>query len=233
MTDAANIAGVAHLIGNPTRAGMLSALKDGGALSAAELACIAGVAPNTASGHLGMLVHGGLLTLRSRGRHRYYELAGAGVADALEAMEALGAATAPRGRARPPVHESVRFARTCYDHLAGSLGVELTWSLVRLGCLRAGRRGFVVTRRGREFFENLGLDMTTLADGSRPLTRSCADWTEHRPHLGGALGAALYRRYRELGWMRSRKGSRAVSVTPPGRTGLAGRFGVEADPRNA
>ncbi len=128
MVDLPYIAYVAALIGDPTRASMLSALKDESMLSASELAYIAAVAPNTASGHLAKLVHARLVTFKAEGRHRYYQLSQAEVADALEALEVLSVATAPANRLQRPQNHSTRFARSCYDHLAGSLGVEIAWA---------------------------------------------------------------------------------------------------------
>ena len=142
MIDTPFVSSVAALIGDPTRALMLCALKDDSNLSATELAFIAGVAPSTASEHLTKLVNAGLITGTSKGRHRHFRLARAEVADALESLEALCVATAPADRLKPPIDPSFRFARTCYDHLAGTLGVAITWAMVQRNYLEATDLGF-------------------------------------------------------------------------------------------
>lgn len=220
------IAEVAALIGDPARANMLSALKDDGLLSATELAHVAGVAPNTASGHLAKLSAARLVIATRQGRYRYYALACHEVADALEALEALAAKAAPRRRPKDPGDDAIRYARSCYDHLAGTLGVGLTEALLRRGYLKRADGGFAVTRMGAAAFDALGIDLAALAAGRRSLLRACPDWSERAPHLGGALGAALFTRFRELGWLRRRSDSRALTVTAKGRTALRRRFGL-------
>ncbi|HEX9770332.1 MAG TPA: winged helix-turn-helix domain-containing protein [Kiloniellales bacterium] len=230
MFDGPYIAEAAALIGDPARANMLLALKDEGALTASELAHIAGVTPQTASGHLAKLTQAGLAAVERQGRHRYYRLAEARVADALEALMGLAVATAPRRRRPGPRDEAVRFARSCYDHLAGRLGVALTWSLVEQGSLDVRDDGFLLTGEGEKRLSAFGLEPSRLRPGRRPLTRRCLDWSERRPHLGGALGAALMTRALTLGWIARRKGSRAVALTTAGRTGFKDVFGVDLDP---
>lgn len=227
MVDRPYIAEVAALIGDPARANMLSALKDDGLLSATELSHVAGVAPNTASGHLAKLGAAGLVVVERRGRHRYYALACHEVADALEALEALAARAAPRSRVKAPPKDAVRYARSCYDHLAGSLGVALAEALRRRGYIVGADEDLAVSRKGAAAFDALGIDVAALASGRRRLLRACPDWSERRAHLGGALGAALFERFRELGWLRRRKDSRALSLTPQGRDALRARFGLE------
>lgn len=224
MTDKPYIAEVAALIGDPARANMLLTLKDVGVLSATELGHVAGVAPNTASGHLARLTEAGIITVERKGRHRYYCLAGDAVADALEALEALATRFAPSSRPRDP---AIRFARSCYDHLAGTLGVGLTWSLVGRGYLKAAESNFLLTEEGERTFKNLGIDVDLLRAGRRQFTRRCLDWSEKRPHLGGALGAGLFAGLCELGWLRPQKSSRVVSVTRQGRTALKDNFQIE------
>lgn len=223
MTDTPYIAEVAALIGDPARANMLLTLKDVGVLSATELAHVAGVAPNTASGHLARLTEAGIVTVERKGRHRYFSLAGDAVADALEALESLATRSAPRARPRDP---AIRFARSCYDHLAGTLGVRLTWSLASRGFLKATESNFLLTKKGERAFKNLGIDVDLLRAGRRQLTRRCLDWSEKRPHLGGALGAGLFAGLCELGWLRLQKGSRVVTVTRQGRTALKDHFQI-------
>ena len=188
MADTPYIAEVAALIGDPARANMLLTLKDVGVLSATELAHVAGVAPNTASGHLARLTEAGIVTVERKGRHRYFRLAGDAVADALEALESLATRSVPRSRPPGPRDPAIRFARSCYDHLAGTLGVRLTWSLASRGYLKAAESNFLLTKKGERAFKNLGIDVDLLRAGRRQLTRRCLDWSEKRPHLGGPWG---------------------------------------------
>jgi predicted transcriptional regulator len=158
------------------------------------------------------------------GRHRYYRLAGPEVADALEAMETLAMAVIPRERLGPPRDPSMRFARLCYDHLAGRLGVELADALADKGFVSSPGRGFRVTRKGRDFLRDFGIDLDDIESQPRLLVRGCADWSEHRPHIGGALGAALFESLLDRGWLRMRKDSRKIQVTSRGRRELADRL---------
>ena len=224
MVDGPTIAEAASLIGDPARANMLSALKDERALTASELAHIAGVTPQTASGHLSKLAGARLVAVERQGRHRYYRLAGRQVAEALEALEALASGGAPRYRPPGPRDEALRFARSCYDHLAGRLGVALAGAWIDLGYLRAEESGFVLTDTGAAALDDFGLDVAALRRRRRPLTRRCLDWSERRPHLGGALGAAALARMKSLGWLERSAGGRAVSLTEAGREGLESRF---------
>jgi DNA-binding transcriptional ArsR family regulator len=227
MVDIPYIAEVAALIGVPARADMLLALKTDGVLSATELAHVAGVAPNTASGHLAQLALARLVAVERQGRHRYYRLASAEVAETLEALETLAIKAAPRSRPPHVRDGAVRFARSCYDHLAGQLGVELTWALVNQGTLAASEDGFALTKSGEAAVTDLGINLPVLRTGRRRLLRSCLDWSERRPHLGGALGASLLTRLAALGWLRRQTGTRAVAVTSRGRQAFRDRFQIE------
>ena len=226
MVDTPFISSVAALIGDPTRALMLCALKEDAHLSATELAYTAGVAPSTASEHLAKLFNAGLVTYSALGRHRYYSLARAEVADALESLEALSIAIAPANRLRPPIDPSFRFARTCYDHLAGSLGVGITWSMVEQKYLRVTDLGFTPTERGEKWLMELGVDLPAARSKPRQLARKCRDWSEPRPHLGGSLGAALFDRFDKLKWVRRGKKSRVVRLTNLGSEEIGRRFGI-------
>ena len=230
MIDIPSIAEVASLIGDPARANMLSALKDDRVLTASELAAIAGVMPSTASGHLQKLIAARLVTVERQGRHRHFRLASQAVADAIEALETLAAKATPRPPARHSRPDPARFARSCYDHLAGRLAVAIAWSMVESGDLAAARGEFTVTDKGRGTFGELGIDVAAQQRASRRrLARACLDWSEQRPHLGGALGAALFERLCALGWLARQPGTRAVSVTGHGRQELRRRFGIEAE----
>jgi DNA-binding transcriptional ArsR family regulator len=223
------IAAVAELIGEPARAAVLIALADGRALPAGELARAAGVSAQSASAHLAKLVVGGLLAVWNEGRHRYYRMASPEVGHALEALGAI--ATKPRasGTERPPETRALHHARLCYDHLAGRLGVELVDAFERAGLIRIeGEREFELGPQGEHGFAALGLDVATLRRARRTFARRCLDWTERRPHLAGALGAALCARMFELEWLARMPKTRALRVTHRGARELARRFGIPA-----
>lgn len=217
------------LVGDPARANMLAVLLDGRALTASELAWTAGVAPATASEHLSKLVAGNLLTVARQGRHRYFRLATADVARMLESMLFVGHRVEPataRRRATPRIDPALREARTCYDHLAGRLGVGLADALVAKGAIRLGDEAGEVTESGRAWLDAFGVTLEPETRTRRLLCRPCLDWSERRPHLAGVVGTALCRRCTELGWIRRDGGGRAVTITPEGRCGLAETFGL-------
>lgn len=222
--------GVAHtaqLIADPARANMLMALVDGRARPAGELAYAAGVTPQTASSHLAKLVEGGLLTVETEGRHRYFRLAGAHVAQALEQLAAIGPHIAVR---RKPLSRDARqfcFARCCYDHLAGRLGVAVTKALQdRALIVPAPEKRFEVTADGHDWFAGIGLDVGSLRPTRRGLARQCLDWTEREHHLAGPLGVRFLGVLCERGWLRRSPSSRAVEITPQGWAGLKQQLGV-------
>src|SRR5262245_39649322 len=212
MTQPSNrIAQPASLLADPTRAAIVLALMDGRSRPAKKLALDAGVTPQTASAHLRKLVAARMLACESHGRFRNFRLAGTEVADAVEALCQLGPDALP-GRVLTAAARELRFARCCYDHLAGQLGVAIT---ERLPALDAG------------IFAELDIDLAALSTLRRPLSRCCTDWTEQRPHLGGALGAALLGAYKEKRWLLPVKDSRRLDVTPQGRDAFVERFGVD------
>ena len=233
------IAAVAALMGEPARAAVLVALAGGRALAASTLAAEAGVAPSTLSRHLARLVGGGLVCVEPAGRHRYFRLARPEVAEAVEALARLAVARPPRSL-RPGSHaEAIRRARTCYDHLAGRLGVAICDALVADGTVRvqpdphgtpdpvlgAGRaQRYLLTDNGRARLAELGVVLDQ--PNRRPLIRYCLDWSEQRPHFGGRLGAALVERLVGLGWL-EQTGRRVVRVTDTGRRAVAAEFSVD------
>ncbi len=228
MSETLDIARVGALMGDPSRASMLMALMSGEALTATELAFRAGVALPTASGHLAQLVDGGLLAVAKQGRHRYYRLAGPTVAHAVETMSELAIEVFPSPRRVMPEDAPLRRARTCYDHLAGRLGVALAEGLVRRRVLRHSDGELALVRRGsgEALLNDWGIDVQALEHSRRPIVRTCIDWTERRPHLAGALGAAIVGRFLETGWIRRRRDDRAVTVTPLGQRHLREELGV-------
>ena len=228
-TDRA-VSTIAAAIGEPARARMLHCLVDGRARTSIELAAVAGVGASTASSHLARLKASGLVRAVAQGKHRYYSLHGAPVADALEALQVL-AGTA-RESFKPSTPSRLRQARTCYDHLAGSVGVALHDRLLALRWLRAVPsrcNDYEITAAGAEAFGALGLDLDAARARRRRFAFACLDWSERRPHIGGALGAALLSHALRLRWVSRDLDSRALSVTAAGRRDLAARFGVRID----
>ncbi|GAA3756166.1 winged helix-turn-helix domain-containing protein [Micromonospora maritima] len=225
--DGRALAGLAALLADPTRAEFCLALLDGRAWTAGELARRAGVAASTASDHLTRLVRGGLLAEERQGRHRYVRLADPSVAQLVEDLAARtpAPATSPRTLRAASAGAALAYARTCYDHLAGRLGVLLHDALLARGVLdRAG--GLALTPAGTAWLAELGVPVEPLRATRRPLVRDCLDWTERRPHLAGALGAALCGRFLDLGWT-ARGAGRALRLTPAGRDGLAAALALD------
>ena len=225
MTEIVRMAATAQLLGDPARAHMLAALMDGGALTAKELAFAAHVSAQTASGHLGKLTDAGLLAVARQGRHRYYRLASPLVGQMVEGILAVAGATAPAER-RWRGGEALRTARTCYDHLAGRLGVGIADSLVGDGRVVLTADGGEVTESGRAFLRDLGADPAGGGRTARVFCRPCLDWSERRPHIAGRLGAVLCARCLELGWITRQRDTRAVAITQVGREGFGRVFGV-------
>lgn len=217
MVTQPNIAAAAFLIADPARANMLMSLLDGRARPAGELAYAAGVTPQTASSHLGKLLDGGLLLVETQGRHRYYRLAGAHVALALENMASISSIGV--ARTRPPTRDAkkLQFARCCYDHLAGRVGVAVTGGMLGRGYLVvADDKQFAVTPHGADWCAHIGVDIADVKKSRRGLARQCLDWTEREHHLGGPLGVRLLKSFCAQGWLQRSESSRAVEVTPTG-----------------
>jgi DNA-binding transcriptional ArsR family regulator len=221
------IAETASLFADPARVAILVALLDGRSLPASELAFRARVSAQAASMHLGKLLGGRLVTMSRLGRHRYYSLAGPDVAAALESMGTLCNALRPL---QPPADGSIvpiRMARTCYDHLAGKVAVQICESLQERQLLAPVDDSFRVTARGERWFEDLGIDLNSLrANRKRPLVRKCLDWTERKFHVAGTAGAALLDLFREREWIKREVGSRVVTITGNGRMAFKTHFGI-------
>jgi DNA-binding transcriptional ArsR family regulator len=225
MDDATDITGVAGLLADSSRATMLQALMDQRARTAGELARLAKIAPSTASQHLGRLTDGELLVVEAQGRHRYYRLANPQVAALLEGMMAFAPASVPPAPQR--VGFDLRFARTCYDHLAGTIATALYDRLQADGTLRVTSSGVTLTPAGTRRLQSLGIDTESLRAGRRPLVRACLDWTERRDHLAGGLGAALLNQFRTQQWLTPRNAPRALRLTTTGRRALASHFDID------
>jgi DNA-binding transcriptional ArsR family regulator len=237
MVTTNRLSETAALMGDPARASMLLALMDGKPRPATDLAAQARVTPQTTSGHLSKLVAAGLLCVDQQGRHRYYRLADATVAEALEAVMAVAARAAQTPAKPAPSNAAwrrdsrLRRCRTCYDHLAGQVGMAIADSLSRSGHIEAAPgKDWLVTARGELFCRKVGVDIdgarTVAETGRRHFARQCLDWSERRPHIAGALGAAIADLFFNRGWARRRSDGRAVDLTPSGERALSKVFGT-------
>jgi DNA-binding transcriptional ArsR family regulator len=231
VTGASRLAAVAGLLADRTRASICLALLDGRAWTVTELARHAGVAPSTASEHVTRLVNGAVLDAVRRGRQRYVRLADPALAHVIEDLLALSQpSSAPQSvctprEARTPA--AMKRARTCYDHLAGRLGVQITDGLIRSGVIEQ-YPGFGLASEGPAWLDrNLGIDAAALFHSRRPVVRSCLDWTERRPHLGGGLGAAVCGQFFDRNWLRRLGNSRAVDLTPAGDQALRQLWNID------
>jgi len=230
MAAAANLVEVAALVGDTARATMLAALMSGQSLTSSELASLAHISRSTASGHLGKLVAARLLCVSQKRRHRYYRIASPLVARMLEGIAAVASLeTPPRFRPRSAQDDALRFARTCYDHLAGQLGVAIADALVAKKLIVLSDEGGEVTAAGTRFFTAFGADLKRPAASRRVFCRACLDWSERRYHVAGFIGAEICRRSGELGWITQRRGNRAVQLTPAGRRGFRDVLAVKFD----
>ncbi|GED27712.1 transcriptional regulator [Brevibacillus agri] len=227
MNTSPNIAEITSLIGEPSRVSMLVSLMGGKALPASELARLARITPQTASTHLAKLVEGGLLQSESHGRHRYYRLASPEVAHAMEALLTIANPVPVRSLRESEQLRVLRYARTCYDHLAGEVGVALTQKMIELRLLEASGQDFVLNEAGKVKLQSLGVEVDARPKSRRRFARQCLDWSERRHHLAGSLGASLTNRLFELGWIERIPGGRAVRVTPDGAAGFLAEFGLE------
>src|SRR3954470_20804134 len=227
MVGAKNLVEVAALVGDTTRAAMLHALMGGQALTAKELAYWANVSPSTASDHLSKLVAAQLLTVTRSRRFSYYRIASRSVATMLESIKVVAAIEVPpRCQPRSANDDALRFARSCYDHLAGRVGVAVTDALVAMGHIVLTDEGGEVTSSGGRFLLAFGADLTPRT--RRIFCQPCLDWSERRYHLKGLIGARILDRLLELGWLKRVSGSRALQLTSSGRAGLSEIFQIES-----
>ena len=224
MREGPDVARIASLVGDPARANMLSALMDGGALTASELALEAGVTAQTTSSHLARLMEGGLLSLSTQGRHRYYALSGPAVATMLEAIMGVAASVGPK-RTRPgPRDATMREARVCYDHLAGDHAVAMLDGFLERGVLRADGDQIRLGKSAPSHFAAIGIDTAACEGQRRPACRVCLDWSVRRSHLAGALGAAILDKILAEKWARREPEGRAVVFSPKGKAAFTKAF---------
>lgn len=228
MNGQADIASVGALLGDDARAAMLLTLLGGEAVPAGELARRAGVSPSGASAHLRRLREGGLITQERIGRHRYFRLASPELAEALESLARVAPVRPASSLRESETTQALKRARTCYDHLAGELGVALADALVERKLLTRSDEAFALTRDGAAWLGSLGVDLAVVGRSRRSFARACIDWSERRPHLAGALGAAVCDLFFARVWIRRLPGGRAVAVTEDGRAWLARELGVSA-----
>ena len=238
MVSTASLAETAALIGDLARANMLAALMDGRALTATELAQVAGISPQTASGHLAKLTEAGLLAKEKQGRHHYHRLATPSIARMLETIMSVSIEREQGSAARGPSvvtgprDKALRYARTCYDHLAGEVAVAIADSMITAGHIEMTSEAGALTPKGASMLKALGIPLDPpIANppqrkSARIFCRPCLDWSQRRHHIAGTLGAALLQHYLQQGWVRRGDSTRAVTVTPTGRSALKRLFGV-------
>jgi DNA-binding transcriptional ArsR family regulator len=227
MVAAANMVEVAALVGDTARANILAALMGGQALTSSELAGLARVSRSTTSEHLSKLTQARLLTVTQKRRNRYYRIASPLVAKMLESIKAVAALeTPPRHRPRS-AQDDARFARTCYDHLAGRLGVAIADALVRKKFVVLSDEGGELTTAGKRFLVRFGTALMPASGSRRVFCRPCLDWSERRYHIAGHVGAEICRCCLERGWLMRQRGSRVIRLTPAGLRGLREVFGME------
>ncbi|MDQ2137012.1 helix-turn-helix transcriptional regulator [Alcaligenaceae bacterium A4P071] len=221
-----DVAAIAAAIGDPARAQMLCSLLDGCARTATELAALADVGASTASGHFARLREQGLVEIAVQGKHRYYRLANDDVAAALEALLVVAGV---KGKPfKPSTPTDMCHARTCYDHMAGEIGVGIHDRLIAKRFLAKQDQDYVLTPSGEAFMQEIGLDIETAQNKRRSFAKPCMDWSARRPHLGGALGAALLTHVLHHGWVEKDLDSRVLRVTPKGSKPLEKLFGLPA-----
>jgi len=222
-----NMAEIGSLLGETSRATMLASMMDGRFHTASELAYMAAIKPQTASFHLSKLVEGQLVRVEKQGRHRYFQLAGEEIAQLLESFLAISPPPEVRSLKQSSQMKLLQDARTCYDHLAGKLGVQLAESLLNAGFLKLVEKQFLITEEGAQFFTDFGLDLDDLKRKRRSFSHACLDWSERRYHLAGALGEGMLTHFLSLGWVTRVPSIRAIKVTEKGRAGFKEVFKFE------
>jgi DNA-binding transcriptional ArsR family regulator len=228
MKDGPNIARIASLLGDPARADVMTALLTDRALTATELASIAGVTKQTMSAHLSKLLDAALVEVDQQGRHRYFRLANEDVAGLLESLMGVAFRTGAVRLLSSPREPALRKARVCYDHLAGEFGVAAYESLLRHGAFEMSRDELRLSRSGVDWFRDFGIDTDAAARQRRTFCRPCMDWSERRHHLAGSLGAALLSRLQDMKWAAREKNSRVIRFTPAGQRAFRELFNMNS-----
>lgn len=221
-----NVATVASLLCDQSRSTILTSLMDGRFHTASELAYMASITPQTASFHLTKLIEGNLIILEKQGRHRYYKLAGEEVAHIIESFLAVSPPPEVRSLRQSSQLKLLQNARTCYDHLAGKLGVEITQALLTKGYLEKNEREFIVTPKGEQFFIDFGINLQDLKRKRRSFSHTCLDWSERCHHLAGSLGNGLLQHFLDFNWIVQVPTIRAIKVTEKGKVGFKEVFDI-------
>lgn len=229
MKTNSNVAIVASLVSETSRAAIITVLLDGRFHAASELAYIVGIKPQTASFHLAKMVDANVVAVEKQGRHRYYGIQNQEVAQVMESLLSIAPPIEVKSLKQASDDKALRLARTCYDHLAGSLGVQLTDTFIRIGVLREENKQFTVTEKGKEFFTNFKIDLENIKKKRRSFSHKCLDWSERRHHLAGALGNALLEKLLELNWVQRLPKTRAIKITSEGKIGFKEVFSFDIE----
>ena len=227
MLKSTQISDISTLIDNPIQTIILRSLQNGRSYTAIELASATHTSAQNINIHLVKLVNADLLTVVKQGKHKYYRLSKQEIADAIEALETLSPNKKQNKIKNNDNNSGVRYCRTCYDHLAGKVGVMIENSLTSQGFIELKEKTYLVTEDGHKFFSDFGLDLNELRKQKRNFAKPCLDWSERKHHIAGSLGNALFEKMLELGWIRKTKNSREIVVTPLGKSGLRGKFKIE------
>ncbi|MHB0862959.1 ArsR/SmtB family transcription factor [Paenibacillus sp. SEL3] len=229
MSTKSNVAMIASLVSEPSRAAILTALLDGRFHTASELAHMAGIKPQTASFHLAKMTEAHVVTVEKQGRHRYYGIQDPEVARVMESFLSIAPPVPIKSFKQASENEAIRLARTCYDHVAGQLGVQIMSFFMQRGILSEDQDGLHITDQGETFFTDFQIDLTKTRQKRRSFSHKCLDWSERRHHLAGALGSAILDRLFELHWIERLPTTRAIRITAEGKRGFKEIFSIEVD----
>lgn len=227
MSTQSNVAMIASLVSEPSRAAILTALLDGRFHTASELAHMAGIKPQTASFHLAKMTEAQVVTVEKQGRHRYYGIQDPEVAKVMESLLSIAPPVPIKSFKQASENEAIRLARTCYDHVAGHLGVQIMSFFMQKGILSEDQDGLHITQQGEIFFADFQINLKNTRQKRRSFSHKCLDWSERRHHLAGALGSALLDRLFELHWVEHLPTTRAIRITAEGKRGFKEVFSIE------
>ncbi|KKD53176.1 MULTISPECIES: ArsR/SmtB family transcription factor [Paenibacillus] len=227
MSTKSNVAMIASLVSEPSRAAILTALLDGRFHTASELAHMAGIKPQTTSFHLAKMTEAQVITVEKQGRHRYYGIQDPEVAQVMESLLSIAPPVPIKSLKQASENEAIRLARTCYDHVAGHLGVQIMSFFMQKGILSEDQDGLHITQQGEIFFADFQINLKNTRQKRRSFSHKCLDWSERRHHLAGALGSALLDRLFELHWVEHLPTTRAIRITAEGKRGFKEVFSIE------